>query len=155
MTNLVFYILRWVWKVRHPFLRTCVGESGCHFTCWTNNVVGSIFWNFFFFIIVRSRYRLSLVFRLGLVCSNFKFSAGIQLFGLKTTSHGKPDLKSSFSGSYLRHSKVQGEVRVQGCLWFQHPPVFCGYSTFCHKNHLTLQIWPKSFPDFTLNLAES
>ena len=44
---------------------------------------------------VRARYKLSLVFRLSLVCSKFKFmlSAGIQLFGLKTTSHGKSDLK--------------------------------------------------------------
>ena len=40
----------------------------------------------------------ALVFRLSLVLSmvKFKFSAGIQLFGLKTTSHGKPDLKNEF-----------------------------------------------------------
>ena len=31
----------------------------------------------------------------------FKFSPGIQLFGLKTTSHGKPDLKNSFLRSDL------------------------------------------------------
>ena len=30
-----------------------------------------------------------------------KFFAGIQLFGLKTTSHGKPDLKNSFLRSDL------------------------------------------------------
>ena len=51
-----------------------------------------------FFIRVRARYKLSLVFRFRPVCSKFKFmlSVGIQLFGLKTTSHGKPDLKNSF-----------------------------------------------------------
>ena len=42
---------------------------------------------------VGARYKPSLVFRLCLVCSKFKFSAGIQLFALKTTSHGKSDLK--------------------------------------------------------------
>ena len=36
--------------------------------------------------------RISLVFRLSLVCSKFMFSAGI-LFGMKTTLYGKPDLK--------------------------------------------------------------
>ena len=45
---------------------------------------------------VRSWYKLSLVFRLSPVCSNFKFSEAIQLFGLTTTSHGKPDLKNEF-----------------------------------------------------------
>ena len=50
----------------------------------------------FFWVRVRTRYKLSLVFRLSLVCSKFKFmlSVGIQLFGLKTTPHGKPDLKN-------------------------------------------------------------
>ena len=49
----------------------------------------------FDFVRVRARYKLSLVFRLSLVLSKFKFmlSAGIQLFGLKTTSQGKSDLK--------------------------------------------------------------
>ena len=42
---------------------------------------------------VGARYKPSLVFRLCLVCSKFKFSAGIQFFGLKTTLHGKPDIK--------------------------------------------------------------
>ena len=44
---------------------------------------------------VWARYKISLVFRLSLVCSKFKFmlSAGIQFVGLKTTSHGKSDLK--------------------------------------------------------------
>ena len=57
----------------------------------------------FDFIRFRARYKLSLVFRLSPVCSKFKFmlSAGIQPFGLKTTSHGKPDLKNSFSRSDL------------------------------------------------------
>ena len=59
--------------------------------------------NFELFYFVRARYKLSLVFRLSPVCSKFrfKFSAGIQLFGLKTTSHGKPDLKNSFLRSDL------------------------------------------------------
>ena len=44
---------------------------------------------------VRAGNKLRLVFRLSLVLSmvKFKFSAGIKLFGLKTTSHGKSDLK--------------------------------------------------------------
>ena len=54
-----------------------------------------------FFVMVRARYNLSLVFRLSLVCSKFKFSAVIQLFGLKTTSHGKSDLKNQFFRSGL------------------------------------------------------
>ena len=42
--------------------------------------------------------RARLVFRLSLICSKykFKFSVGIQLFGLKITSHGKSDLKNAF-----------------------------------------------------------
>ena len=52
----------------------------------------------FFLVRVRTRYKLSLVFRLSPVCSKFKFmfSVGIQLFGLKTPSHGKSDLKKKF-----------------------------------------------------------
>ena len=52
---------------------------------------------------VRARYRLSLVFRLSMVCSRlkFKFSTGVQFSSLKTTSHGKPDLKYSFLRSDL------------------------------------------------------
>ena len=46
------------------------------------------------FFLVRVRYRPSLLYRLSLVCS--KFSAGIQLFGLKTISHDKPDQKNLF-----------------------------------------------------------
>ena len=49
----------------------------------------------FYLVRVRARYKLRLVFRLRLVFSKFKFifSVGIQLFGLKTTSIGKSDLK--------------------------------------------------------------
>ena len=49
----------------------------------------------FFLVGFRAWYKLSLVFRLSPVCSRFKFKffAAIQLFGLKTTSHGKSDLK--------------------------------------------------------------
>ena len=55
---------------------------------------------FKFLVLVRVRvwYKPSLVFRLSLVLSMYKFSAGIQLFGLKTTSHGKSDLKIHFWG---------------------------------------------------------
>ena len=58
----------------------------------------------FYLVRVRARYKPSLVFRLSLVLSmvKFKFSAGIQLFGLKTTSHGKPDLKNEFLMSGLQ-----------------------------------------------------
>ena len=58
---------------------------------------------------VRPRYVPSLVFRLSLVCSKFKFSAGIQIFGLKITSHGKPGPKNSFPRSDLRC----GDFRVR------------------------------------------
>ena len=53
---------------------------------------------FAFWFMVRSKNKLSLVFRLSPVCSKFKFKffAGIQLFGLKTTSHGKSDLKNEY-----------------------------------------------------------
>ena len=53
---------------------------------------------FFFWSGVRTTYKLSLDFRLSPVCSKlkFKFSAAIQLFGRKTTSHGKSDLKNAF-----------------------------------------------------------
>ena len=49
----------------------------------------------FHFVRVRAWYKLSLVFRLSLVLSmvKFKFAESIQLLGLKTTSHGKSDLK--------------------------------------------------------------
>ena len=40
-------------------------------------------------------------YRPSLVCSKFKFSGGIQLLDMKTTSHGKPDLKTSFMRSDL------------------------------------------------------
>ena len=52
---------------------------------------------------VRGRYKSSLVFSLSPICNKFKFklSVGIKLFGLKTTSHGKPNLKNSFLKSDL------------------------------------------------------
>ena len=65
----------------------------------------------FFLVSVRARYKPSLVFRLGRVCSKFTFSAGILLFGLKTISHGKPDLKNSFLRTDLRLGKVQHEIQ--------------------------------------------
>ena len=57
----------------------------------------------FYLVRVRARYKLSLVNRLSPVCSKFKFifSVGTQLFGLKTTSHGKSDLKNSYLMSDL------------------------------------------------------
>ena len=57
----------------------------------------------FFRVRVRARNKPSLVFRLSLVLSmvKFKFSADIQLFGLKATSYGKPDLKNEFFRSDL------------------------------------------------------
>ena len=72
------------------------------------------------------RSRLSLVFRLSPVWNKFTFSAGIQLFGLKTTSHGIPDPKNSFlrCGDFL--GEVLGEVGVQEHPVFQHLPVLCG-----------------------------
>ena len=61
-----------------------------------------------YFFRVRARYKLSLVFRLSPVCSKFNFilPTGIQLFGLKTTSHGKSDLKTSYLGSDLPYEVV-------------------------------------------------
>ena len=52
----------------------------------------------FLWVRVRARYKPSLVFRLSPVFSKFKFmlSMGIQFFVLKTTSHGKSDLKNSY-----------------------------------------------------------
>ena len=57
----------------------------------------------FYLVRVRARYKLSLVFSLCPVCSKFKFmlSAGIQLFGLKTTSHGNSYLKNEFLKTIL------------------------------------------------------
>ena len=62
---------------------------------------------------VRPRYRPSLVFRLSLVCSKFKFSTGIQIFGVKITSHGKPDTKNSFQRSDLRCANFRVRFRVK------------------------------------------
>ena len=54
----------------------------------------------------RARYKLSLVLGLSPVCSKFKFmfSVGFQLFSLKTSSHGKSDLKIHFQG-HIYHMK--------------------------------------------------
>ena len=64
---------------------------------------------------VRPRYRPSLVFRLSLVCSNFKFSAGIQIFGMKITLHGKPGPKNSFPRSDLRCGDFRVRFRMKVC----------------------------------------
>ena len=63
---------------------------------------------------VRTRYRPSLVFRLIQICSDFKFkfSGGIQSFGLKTTSHGKPDAKNFFWGQ-IYHVKWFSGLKVK------------------------------------------
>ena len=71
-------------------------------------------WKLFFFGQARGEVKSSLVFRLCLVLSMVKVSAGNQLFGLKTTSPGKSDPKNSFLKSDLRHGGVQGEVWVWG-----------------------------------------
>ena len=57
----------------------------------------------FYFVRVIARYKLSLVFRLSTFFCKFELmlSAGIQLFGLKTTSNGKSDLKNEFLKSGL------------------------------------------------------
>ena len=49
------------------------------------------------FLLVRVR-TTSMFFKLSLVCSKykFKFSVVIQLFGRKTITHGKSDLKNQF-----------------------------------------------------------
>ena len=80
-------------------------------------------------------------------------SSDIYPFGLKTTLHGKPDLKNSFLMSDLLQDAVQGEIRVQGHHVYQHLSVLHRYSTFCNENHLTLQTWPKIFLNPTLNLS--
>ncbi len=72
----------------------------------------------FFLDMVRPRYGPSLVFRLSLVCSKFKFSVqlSMQLFGMKITSYGKPDLKNSFPRSDLRCGDFR--VRFRGRLGY-------------------------------------
>ena len=62
---------------------------------------------------VRPRFRPSLVFRLSLVFSKFKLSEGIQLFGLKITSYGKPDPKNSFPRSDSRCGDFRVRFRVK------------------------------------------
>ena len=83
-TPLIFAI-----HARIPISFYVLKDEGLGFYFFERNV------EIFFPVIIRSRYKLSQVFRLSPVCSKFKFKffAGIQLFGLKTTSHGKPDLK--------------------------------------------------------------
>ena len=75
---------------KHRRVSSCVViRHSCGFDFLKNKIQN------FFWVRVRARYKPSLVFRLSLVCSKFKFrlSAGIQLFGLKTTSHDKSDHK--------------------------------------------------------------
>ena len=60
---------------------------------------------------VRVRYRPILVFRLSLVCRKLKFSAGIQLFGMKTTSYGKPHLKNYFLGQIWDTGRFRARSR--------------------------------------------
>ena len=69
-----------------------------------------IFFEIFNFVRVRARYKLRLVFRLSPVFSKFMFmlSAGIQLYGLKTTSHGKSDHKNELFTSGLLCEVVFG-----------------------------------------------
>ena len=55
----------------------------------------------FALVMVRPRYKPSLVFMLRTVLSMVMFSMGIQFFGLKTTSHGKSDHKNEFFRSGL------------------------------------------------------
>ena len=80
---------------------------------------------------VRARYELSPLFRLSPLCSNFKFifSVDIQFFGLKTTSHGKSDLKIWIS-----------EVRFTMCSGCQAKKL-----NTCRKHEL----------EFAVNRAES
>ena len=83
----------------HPFSQTYVDAAGCPFMWWMSNVVDLIFWEKIlkFFVLSGSgaRYKLSQFLRLNPVCSKLKFmfSMGILFFGLKTTTHGKCDLK--------------------------------------------------------------
>ena len=69
------------------------------------NVVGLFFekknFEIFYLVRVRARYKTSLVFRLSLVYSKFKFSVDIQLFCLKTISHGKSDIRIALLRSDL------------------------------------------------------
>ena len=91
---------RLVSQVTLPFSRTYIGGAGCPFTWWTRIVSDLIFWKKFwnlFFLSWSGPGTSSAWFsgsvRLLQVCSKFKrkFSAVIQLFGLKITSHGKLD----------------------------------------------------------------
>ena len=55
-----------------------------------------------FLVMVRSRYGLSLVYKLSPVCSKFKFSGSIKIFSMKATSHWK------------LHKEFISEVRQRG-----------------------------------------
>ena len=96
-----------------------------------------ILWKKKFFAMVRSRHGLSLVFRLSLVCRNFKFSGGIQLYGMKTTLHGKPDLKNLFLRSDLRcggfRVKFRVKVGYRDSLYSNISPFFVGSQLFAMK----------------------
>ena len=65
----------------------------------------------YFWIRVRTRCKLSLVFRLSPVCSKLKFMffTDIHLFGLKTTSHGKSDLENDFLGQVYHVKWFSGQ----------------------------------------------
>ena len=94
------------WRTRLSFY--VVNRHSGRLDFWKKNL------KFYFLVRVRTRYKLSLVFRLSPVCSKFKFmlSAGIQLFGLKTTSHGKSDLKNSFLGQIYHVKWFSGQKVV-------------------------------------------
>ena len=86
---------------------------------------------------VRPRYGPSLVFRLSLVCSKFKFSAGIQIFGMKITSHGKPGSKNSFPRSDSRCGDFRVRFRVKlgyrDSLYSNISPFFASCQLFAMK----------------------
>ena len=105
----------------------------------------------FFRVRVRARYKPSLVFRLGLVLSKFTFSAGIQLFGLKTTSHGKPDLKKSFS----RSDEVGVKVHEFFGSGLPCEVVFRPENWVPAENGEVLEYRVFLYPDFTLILTVS
>ena len=97
------YCLFW----RSPFLLDICWRNRLSFYVVNRHCAGFDFlkeeiWISFLFR-VRDRCKFSLVFRLSMVCSKlkFKFSAGIQLFCLKTTSHGKWNNKNEFFRSGL------------------------------------------------------
>ena len=62
----------------------------------------------FFLVKVRARYKDSLVFRLSLVCSKSKFSTGIQLFAMTTTSYALVDSSLFFVPTKYECAKLIG-----------------------------------------------